>query len=599
MLTVCVLCSLFQVGSPVLLRFFRQHWESMTSKGTRKHHQPTGDTQEVLCESGVDERSLIEIFIANQKKRDEEAEERRVREIKSRLEAEERAEARRLKAEIAAEEREEKRREKAKIAEEEREEKRRERVMIAEEQRMEVRALEKERRKKEEVMRQEAVLKEREELARQAEERAAVRQEEWSRKREEEAKKVAKEKEEEAKKVAKEKEEEAEKAAEKAAVLQEEATRRAYEQQKEAMEFQAELGRKAAEAQRLESQRVRMRDRAIASISAWQKTEDLEEFLLSSERKLRAGEIPEGEWLGIMASKLSGEVGATWQENCLTSDNYLEVRAAVLIGCGYTQKAAGEAFYAFRFENLKGLSADQVYRKGVQLVRRMVAPRILDKDLEFQLVRPWVYACVGRRARSVLEARVIKSGEDLVRGLQDYLAEHGDRLSGKVTVFGVEDAGSQRPTYGVGPGTEFRKEGALGNGSGALRCFVCGKMGHKAVDCWHKEKGVPGARAAESDSKIVCYICGVEGHKATTCPGKKEAQKGANVKQINHVKVEGVEETIVQGRVNGRRANLLLDSGAQITIVPEEMVDRKLRTKEVVSLRGFQGPTSTTVPRPR
>ena len=558
---------LFQVESPVLLRFCRQHWESMAGKNTRKaHHLPT-DAQESSSEVVLDERSMLELFISNQNKRDEEMCERALLAEKKQLEAEERAEARRLKAAVAAEEREEKRREKAKIAEEEREEKRRERMMIAEEQRMEVRALEKERRKKEEAMRQEAVLKEREEWA-------AARQEEAQRVREEEAKR----------------------AAEKAAALQEEAAKIAYDQQKEAMEFQAELGRKAAEAQRLESQRVRTKDRAVASISAWQKVDDLEEFLLSSERKLRAGDVPEGEWLGIMASKLNGEVGATWQENCLTSDNYQEVRAAVLMGCGYTQKAAGEAFYAFRFENLKGLSADQVYRKGVQLLRRMVAPKVLDKETEFYMVRPWVYSCIGRRARSVLEARVIESGEDLVRGLQDHLAEHGDRLSGKVTVFSSEDAGSQRPTYGVGSETEFKKEGALGSGSGALRCLVCGKMGHKAVDCWHKEKGAPGAKAAESNMKIVCYICGVEGHKATTCPGKREVQKGANVKQVNHIKVEGVEDVIVQGRVNGRRANLMLDSGAHMTIVPEEMVDRRLRTNEVVVLRGFQGETTITAP---
>ena len=351
----------------------------MAGRGRKgKEQQPSGDTQDI-SETGVEERSLLEIFISSQAKRDEEAEERRVQDKKDQLEAEVRAETRRLKAEIAAEEREEKRRERAKIAEEER---------------MEARALEKEKRKREELMRQEAVVREREDKARLAVERAAARQEE----------------------LAKEKEELARQAAERAATLQEEAAKLAFDQQKEAMELQAERGRKAAETLRLESQRVRTRDRAVASITAWQRSEDLEEFLLSSERKLRAGDIPEGEWLGIMASKLSGEVGATWQEKCLTTDAYLEVRAAVLMGCGYTQKAAGEAFHAFRFENLKGLSADQVYRKGVQLIRRMVAPTELDQGAEFRLVKPWVYSCIGRKARAGLEARVVETGDDLVRG---------------------------------------------------------------------------------------------------------------------------------------------------------------------------------------
>ena len=530
----------------------------MAGRGRKgKEQQPTGDTQEI-GETGLEERSLLEIFISNQAKRDQEAEERRVQDKRDMLEAEVRAEARRVAAEIASEEREEKRRERAKIAEEER---------------MEARALLKEKRKREELMRQEAVVIEREEKARLAVERAAARQEEVDR----------------------EKEESARKAAERAAALQEEAAEKAFNQQKEAMELQAERSRQAAETLRLESQRVRTKDRAVASITAWQRSEDLEEFLLASERKLRAGDIPDGEWLGIMASKLTGEVGASWQEKCLTTDVYLEVRAAVLMGCGYTQKAAGEAFHAFRFENLKGLSADQLYRKGVQLVRRMIAPTELDQGAEFRLVRPWVYSCIGRKARASLEARVVESGDDLVRGLQDYLALEGDKLSGKVAVFGSEGSGSRRPTYGVGSGApEGRKERVAGsNGGSGFKCFKCGKAGHKAADCWQGERN-PGAKPVEGGSKIVCYICGVEGHKATTCPGKNATQKGP--KPVRMLRVRESVDAVLEATVNGQKASLLLDSGAHITVVPESMVPESAKTGKSVCVRAFRSKESMRMP---
>ena len=383
-------------------------------------------------------------------------------------------EERRLRADIAAEEREEKRAERARELEAARQEK----AKIAEEERMERRALEKEKRKLEEARRQEELLRRSEELTRQA--------------------------------------------AEKAAELQEEATQRALEQQKELLELQAELGRKAAEATRAESQRVRQKDRAVASVTAWQKGEDMEDFLLSSERKLRAGGIPEEEWLGVVASKLSGEVGAKWQELCLVSDNYQEVRGAVLTGCGYTQKAAGEAYYAFRTDNLRGMSADQVLRKGVQLLRRLVAPEELNKRAEFNIVKPWVYANVGRKARAVLEARVIENEEDLVKALQDHLASDGDRLTGRVAVFGTESTGPRRPTFGVGSGAvESRKVGLAGSSGSSLKCFRCGKVGHKVADCWQGagSSAGSGARAAGSaGGKLVCFTCGVEGHKSTECP---------------------------------------------------------------------------------
>ncbi len=557
----CFLVSFLQLGSSVHLLFSGRHGESMAGKGSRKHHLPTDGT-DAGTEGVVDERSMLELFISNQSRRDEEAEARRVREKKEQLEVEERAEARKLKAEIAAEEREEKRRERARVLEDERIAKAKEReaervakarlleaelaekAKIAEEGRMEARALEKEKRKVEENKRQEELLRGSEENTRMA--------------------------------------------AEKAAELQEEAARRAMEQQKELLELQARLGRKADEAQRAETQRVRQKDRAVASVTAWQRGEDLEDFLLSSERKLRAGGIPEGEWLGVVASKLSGEIGATWQELCLASEDYNEVKGAVLMGCGYTQKAAGEAFHAFRTDNLKGLAADQVLRKGVQLLRRMVAPEILSKRMEFLLLKPWVLACVGRRARVVLESRVVETAEDLVKGLQDYLASDGDRLSGRVAVFGSE-GGPRRPTMGVGSRSDPEKTGVAGSLSFSLTCFNCGREGHKAADCWQKVK--PEAGVAEGPGKgagkIVCFICGVEGHKATTCP-KKEAQRGANVKRVMRVEVDGkVAGPEVRGQINGWEVSMFLDTGTRITIVPEDLVEGRLKTGEEVTLEGF------------
>ena len=517
----------------------------MAGKNSRKHHQPSGDTQEI-SEGGVDERSLLEIFISNQTKRDEEAEERRVREKKEQLEAESRARKEQLDAELRAEER----RLKAEIAAEEREEKRRERAKIAEEERMEARALEKERRKREEARKAEEVNREKEEAAR--------------------------------------------KAAEKITEMQEEAAKKAFEQQKELLELQADLGRRAAETHRLENDRSRQRDRAIAGLNSYQKGEDVEEFLLTIERKMRLGDIPEEDWLTLVASRLNGEVGASWQELCMGEGDYQSVRASLLKGCGYTPRAAGEAYHAFRYEHLRGLAGDQVYRKGAQLLKRMVAPLVMDKEMEFRLVKPWVYASVGRRARAVLDARVVTDAESLVRGLQDYLASEGDGVSGKTAVFGGESSNSRRQNYSSEPEKEGRKAGMAGGNSGSsMKCFKCGKMGHKAADCW---QGGAGKQEEGSSSKIVCYICGVEGHKATTCPGKKEAQKGANIKQVQQIRLTEEEDTIIQGKVNGRGASLVLDSGAHITIVPEDMVEEKLKTGECVVLRGFQAETSRTVP---
>ena len=554
----------------------------MAGKG-KKHHQPTMDTQDG-GEVVVEERSFFEVFMAGQAKRDEEMidrmevakreqiaaeaaakKDKRAAEAaakKDQLAAEERAEERRLKAEVAAEERAKRDR----LAAEEREEKRQERAKIAEEERAEARALQKEKRKREEAERLEELALRRDEAARQE----ARRLEE----------------------VSKEREEAARQAADRLAEQQLEAVNQAHEQQKVLMELQADLGKKAAEASRMESAKLRARDRVISGLPTYQKGEDVESFLMMVEGKLTVGDIPEVEWVGHVAGKLTGELGAKWQELSQGGGGYPSVRAAMLIGSGYTPRTAGTAFYAFRGENTKGMSGDQLYRKGVQLVQRMLAPVVVDKDVLFRLVKPWVLACVSNRCVSLLDGRDINDSDALVKGLQDYLNMEGDKVTGRAAVFsGTSYSGPRRaaPYH-----SEIRKprEAGSSNGSGSgsssgfqFACFKCGKQGHKAADCW--QGGGKSSGDKPPPAKIVCYICGVEGHKSTTCP-KRDVNKDGAAKSIKQLCRRDPKDAVLDGKLNGAEVVLLLDSGAHITIVPEHMVGEELRTGKSVSARPYR-----------
>ena len=108
--------------------------------------------------------------------------------------------------------------------------------------------------------------------------------------------------------------------------------------------------------------------------------------------------------------------------------DYWGVRTALLKGKGYTPGQAGDDFFTFKQEHLKGLAGEQVFKKGAQLLKRMVAPTILEKSTIFKIVKPWVLACVGRRARATLEAREIADAEALGRGLQTFYLMRGKKV---------------------------------------------------------------------------------------------------------------------------------------------------------------------------
>ena len=89
-------------------------------------------------------------------------------------------------------------------------------------------------------------------------------------------------------------------------------------------------------------------------------------------------------------------------------------------------------------------------------------------------------------------------------------------------------------------------------------------------------------------SKITCYTCGEEGHKSPQCPKNLKSDKVSSkegkakpVKRIWHSQSNCVQ---LEGVVNGQKAQVLLDSGAAISVVPEDMVaPNQMSGKNVVS----------------
>ena len=240
------------------------------------------------------------------------------------------------------------------------------------------------------------------------------------------------------------------------------------------------------------------------------------------------------------------------------------------------------------------MAADQVYNRGAQLLRRMVAPERLSAGVEFTILKPWIWANVGRKCRLVLNARAVSSSEELLCALQDYLVSDGEKTEGQAAVFRGEGqtASGFRKHAQVTEGGADRKKGS-GSGS-SITCFKCGKVGHKAAECWQGGGGPSNVNKVANGAvaKVTCYTCGVEGHKSTTCP-KKEVLKEGVPKSVRQLWLRDSKDTVIEGVVNGTGASLLLDSGAHITIVPEGMVGEELKTGE---MRPFQSKTPMRLP---
>ena len=90
-----------------------------------------------------------------------------------------------------------------------------------------------------------------------------------------------------------------------------------------------------------------------------------------------------------------------------------------------------------------------------------------------------------------------------------------------------------------------------------------------------------------------------EGHKSPQCTKVKKEKvnpKEGQPKPVRQLWHSEITDTVLEGKVNGVKASILLDSGASISVVPDVMVGPELRTGGHVAVRTFQSKVPMTLP---
>ena len=91
------------------------------------------------------------------------------------------------------------------------------------------------------------------------------------------------------------------------------------------------------------------------------------------------------------------------------------------------------------------------------------------------------------------------------------------------------------------------------------KCEGCGSPRHTRKNCWFRNK--------------ICFECGLKGHKGTHCDRKKRRTDKINVLRTKKEK-NCERRKYVDVLINGHTVTLLLDSGADISIIDEDMWKR-------------------------
>ena len=380
---------------------------------------------------------------------------------------------------------------------------------------------------------------------------------------------------------------------ERQAKLQKESEERQFQQQVQLLKLQKEMGESAGQAHREAAAKERRHDRALSNIACCGDNDDLEDYMMMLERRLEIAGVKKDEWCDIVESKLRGRLAISWHDAVTTAGGYQEARNKLLKSNGYTPRVAADKFFGWKLEQTGGLTVDTLYQMGQQLCRRMIAPGTQSEQVEFSVVKGWMGTVIPRRARAAMDARPSESAAELIAVLQDYLAIGGD---GKTATF--------RKHERHGAGSEFERSGkeVARDRPYKVSCYQCGKIGHKAADCWGSGSAVPKsgeAPVAGNTHKIVCHTCGVEGHKSPQYPrrgkgsGSSAEVKPKPVKRVCEKQSIGVK---MEGTVNGHKTLVLLDSGADISVVPADLITDSQLVREQVLVKAFGDAPAMSLP---
>ncbi|XP_042149961.1 uncharacterized protein LOC120847418 [Ixodes scapularis] len=140
---------------------------------------------------------------------------------------------------------------------------------------------------------------------------------------------------------------------------------------------------------------------------------------------------------------------------------------------------------------------------------------------------------------------------------------------------------------------------ARGETRRAIRCFICGKAGHKAENCRSNAQG---------KKTVVCWNCGRAGHRAENCKGRQNEKQQASclwtastgavdapddsyVTLDNGDKIPVVNAAmgtppkflvenmpVVEGRLGEHKITVLRDTGCNTVVVRKELVPRESLT---------------------
>lgn len=263
---------------------------------------------------------------------------------------------------------------------------------------------------------------------------------------------------------------------------------------------------------------------------------------------------------------------------------YDEVKMVLLKAVGETNLTYGHQLFELSGEALKAKSASEIMERIEGICRGVLQGCSTLEECVVALAAALTRRVIPQGGKVYLEGRKLTKFEDVRDAWETWMS---GRMNGNFykTLGSVSESESRsfsgfRGGYGESSGSRV---------GGVVTCFTCGEKGHRSHEC---RKGSSGA--GYQPRPVTCFSCGKAGHRSIECPGKKV---GAPVKKeptgkVSKIIVGSERGNVVRWLVNGVSCKVLIDSGAEVGVVPRAMVSEGAVRFGQVHISDVHGRTS-------
>ena len=301
-------------------------------------------------------------------------------------------------------------------------------------------------------------------------------------------------------------------------------------------------------------------------------------FIRYLETALIRTKVPQDQWKDYVQPQMTLQAGeriidVLEREDC----TFEEIKAALTGVDSMSFASTAEAFF-------------NLFEGGVKLRQKLLAERlkgwikklIQEAETEADIIEKFTVACL----RLTL-SQDLKNYLDLTETstLHRYLIkiDEWEKCRAEVRPIYKHDSSEKYMAKGTRDGAGFKKD----------TCFHCGKVGHVSRECRTRlaaekqssprqsqvDAAMPTPITLTKPEKklIVCFVCHQKGHMSPQCPQKVPGVKRIQI-PIN--KVVPLKQNEVFGTIEGHVLPITCDSGADITVVPEECISDSQFTGE-------------------